>query len=76
LNGLIPDDKTLGDVQVRFGTKFYPTGTEYSYGPYSLANPTSFRLTGRQIAARIEGVRLADWRVGTIRLDGKQGGRR
>lgn len=76
LNGLIPDEKTLGDVKVKFSTKFYPTGTQYNYGPYSMNNPTSLRITGRQIAARIEGNTLSDWRLGTIRFDGKLGGMR
>jgi hypothetical protein len=76
LTGMIPDENTLGDVQARFSTKFYPTSTEYSYGPYSMANPTSLRLTGRQIAVKIEGARNADWRVGIIRFDGKTGGLR
>jgi hypothetical protein len=76
LTGLVPDEKTAGDVQVRFSTKFYPNSTEYNYGPYSMANPTSVRISGRQVAAKIEGVRLTDWRVGTIRFDGKLGSQR
>jgi len=73
LTGLIPDEKNLGDVKARFSTKFYPTSTEYSYGPYSMTNPTSLRITGRQLAVKIEGNTLSDWRVGTIRFDGKLG---
>jgi hypothetical protein len=73
LSGLVPDENSLGDVKVSFSTKFYPTSTEYNYGPYSMANPTSFRITGRQIAAKIEGNTLSDWRIGVIRLDGKPG---
>ena len=73
LTGLVPDENTAGDVQVRFSTKFYPNSTEYNYGPYSMASPTSVRISGRQVAAKIEGVRLADWRVGVIRFDGKPG---
>jgi hypothetical protein len=73
LTGLIPDEKTLGDVNVKFSTKFYPNATEYNYGPYSMANPTSIRISGRQVAARIEGNQLTDWRVGVIRFDGKPG---
>ena len=73
INQLIPDENTLGDVKVKFATKFYPTGTEYNYGPYSLNNPTSLRISGRQLAARIEGNRLSDWRVGVMRVNGKQG---
>ncbi len=63
----------LRDVQVRFSTKFYPNATEYNYGPYSMASPTSVRISGRQVAAKIEGVKLTDWRVGVIRFDGKLG---
>jgi len=73
LNGLVPDEKTLGDVKARFATKFYPTGTQYDYGPYTMTNPTSLRITGRQIAVKLEGNTLSDWRVGTIRFDGKLG---
>lgn len=73
LTGLVPDEKNLGDVKARFSTKFYPTSTEYSYGPYTMVNPTSLRITGRQIAVKIEGNTLSDWRVGTIRFDGKLG---
>lgn len=76
LTGLIPDEKNLGDVKVSFSTKFYPTGTEYNYGPYSMTNPTSLRITGKQIAAKVEGNTLSDWRVGIIRFDGKVGGLR
>jgi hypothetical protein len=38
-----------------------------------MANPTSVRISGRQVAAKIEGVELTDWRVGVIRFDGKLG---
>jgi hypothetical protein len=76
LTGLIPDEKSSGDVRVRFSTKLYPNATEYNYGPYTLNSPTSVRLTGRQIAVKVEGVDLADWRVGVIRFDGKPGSMR
>ena len=73
---LIPDEKTLGDVKATFKTRFYPTGTERSYGPYTMVNPTSVRFTGRQIRMRVEGERLADWRVGVMRIDAvARGGR-
>lgn len=74
--GLVPDENTLGDVKARFSTKFYPNATEYNYGPYTMNTPTSVRITGRQIAVKIEGNINTDWRVGTIRLDGKPGGMR
>lgn len=73
LTGLVPDEKTAGDVRVSFSTKFYPNATKYTHGPYTLSSPTSVRLTGRQIAVKIEAVALTDWRVGVIRFDGKPG---
>lgn len=73
---MYPDDKTQGDVQARFATKFYPNATEYNYGPYQMNNPTSVRFTGRQIAVRIEGVQNTDWRVGLPRFDVEIGGMR
>lgn len=76
LNELIPDENTLGDVSATFIKRNYPTGDETSYGPFSLANPTSIRLNGRQINMRIDGVRDTDWRVGVMRVNGIPGGRR
>lgn len=73
---LIPDEKTQGDVSATFRTRFHPNDTQRTYGPYSMANPTSVRFTGRQIRMRVEGERLADWRVGIMRLDAKPGGLR
>ena len=66
----------MGDVKARFSTRFYPNATEYNYGPYTMNTPTSVRITGRQIAVKIEGNINTDWRVGIIRLDGKPGGLR
>lgn len=73
LTGLVPDENTVGNVQARFSTKFYPNSVEYNHGPYSMSSPTSLRITGRQVAVKIEGAQLADWRVGVIRFDGKPG---
>jgi len=73
---LIPDEKTQGDVTATFKTRFHPNNTQRTYGPYSLANPTCVRFTGRQIQMRVDGARLADWRVGVMRLDATAGGLR
>jgi hypothetical protein len=76
VTSMIPDEITQGDVSATFKTRFYPNGDEQSHGPYSMANPTDLRFTGRQIRMRVEGERLANWRVGTMRLDVTPGGRR
>jgi len=73
---MIPDEKTQGDVNATFKTRFYPNGTEREYGPFTMSNPTSMRFTGRQVRLRVEGARYADWRVGINRIDVTQGGRR
>jgi hypothetical protein len=73
---LIPDEATQGDTTVTFKTRFHPNDTERAYGPYTLANPTPLRFTGRQIRMLVTGARLADWRVGVPRLDVRAGGRR
>ena len=73
---MIPDEKTQGDVDAIFKTRFYPNDVERTYGPFNMANPTSLRFTGRQVRMRIEGVSTSDWRVGINRLEVKQGGKR
>ena len=76
VTGMYPDEKTQGDVQVKFKTRFHPNDTEREYGAYSMSNPTSMRFTGRQIRMRVEGIVGADWRVGTNRVEAKAGGKR
>jgi len=73
---LIPDELTQGDVTVKFKTRYYPNGDESTFGAYSMANPTSVRFSGRQVAMRIEMASNDDWRVGTMRIDAVAGGRR
>jgi hypothetical protein len=73
---VIPDEKTQGDVDLKFKTRFYPNDAETTHGPYNPSNPTSVRFTGRQIRMRVEGDQAAAWRVGTMRLETKAGGRR
>jgi hypothetical protein len=73
---MLPDEKTQGDVNATFKTRFYPNDTERSYGPYTMSNPTSVRFTGRQVRMRVEGAEYTDWRVGINRLDVIAGGRR
>ena len=76
VNEVIPDESNLGDVTLTFKTRFYPTDTEYSYGPYTMLNPTGVRFQGRQIRMRMTGVELIDWKVGTMRINAVPGGSR
>ena len=73
---VIPDEQTLGEAVVSFKTRNYPTGTQSSFGPYTAANPTSVRFSGRQVNVKVTGDILADWRVGIIRLEAVPSGKR
>ena len=76
VNSIIPDEKTQGDVQMTFKTRFHPNDTERSYGPFDPSNPTSARFSGRQLRMRVEQDQAVDWRVGVMRLETVPGGRR
>ena len=80
VNQLIGDEGSLGEVQVKFKTRFHPNDTERTYpstGAYSLTNmPTSVRFTGRQVRIRIEATGNEDFRVGVMRINAETGGRR
>ena len=73
---LLPDERTQGDVQLTFKTRFYPNGDESSHGPYSMANPTSIRFAGRQIRMRVDAATQGSWRFGIPRVEITQGGKR
>lgn len=73
---MLPDERSQGQTQVKFKTRFTPEGAQSTYGPYSLTNYTDLRFTGRQVALRVEGVADDAWRVGVPRLDIVAGGRR
>lgn len=73
---LIPDEKTQGQTNISFRTRFTPNGTQQTFGPYALAPYTSIRFTARQADILIQGAADADWRVGIVRVDGVAGGKR
>lgn len=73
---LYPDEATLAQTALTFKTKPYPTGSETSHGPYTMANPTSVRFSGRQAKVRVTAAGDAAWRFGVPRLDVVPGGRR
>ena len=76
VTNLIPDEKTQGDVNVTFKTRFYPNDTETTHGAYTLGNPTAVRFSGRQLRIKVQGVENKDWRSGVMRIEAKAGGRR
>ena len=76
VTSVIPDELTQGDVDLKFKTRFHPNDTETTHGPFNPSNPTSLRFTGRQMRMRVDGDKATAWRVGTMRLETKAGGRR
>jgi len=73
---VVPDEQTLGEAVVSFKTRLYPTSAESTFGPFTAANPTSVRFSGRQVNMVVTGAVLADWRIGTMRLDAVPAGKR
>jgi hypothetical protein len=73
---VVPDEQTLGEAVVSFKTRNYPTGTQSTFGPYTAANPTSVRFSGRQVNVKVTGDTLADWRIGVMRLEAVPSGKR
>ena len=73
---VIPDEMTLGEVQISFKSRMYPTSVETTHGPYSASQPTDARFSGRQVKIRYTGAVLEDWRVGVTRVDAIAAGKR
>jgi len=73
---LIPDERTQGQVEVSFKTRFHPNDTETTHGAYTLTNPTDVRFQGRQVRIKIQGVGNTNWRSGVMRIEANAGGRR
>jgi hypothetical protein len=73
--GFIPDERTLGDASMTVYATLFPTQAETTHGPYTLANPTDARVTGRQVRIKVSQVR-SGWRFGTPRAEVALGGRR
>lgn len=78
---IIPDEAraqsgpTLGALTGQLFARLYPTAAESSVS-FSFANPTDVRVAGRQVRLRVDESTAGDWRLGTVRLDVRLGGRR
>ena len=73
---MIPDELSLGDVTMTLKTRLYPNADETTHGPYTMANPTSVRVQGRQVRMRLDANTQTSWRIGKFRFDVRQGGGR
>ena len=72
---MYPDDRSQGDVSGVIYSAFYPNGTETASAAFSMANPTSLRVTGRQMRLALTSTADSlDWRVGLPRFTVVPGG--
>lgn len=76
LQKVIPDDKTVGDVNLTIYTAPNPGTAEVSNGPYTLTAHTTIRLKARQIRVKLTEAVATAWRVGVIRLGVQESSRR
>jgi hypothetical protein len=67
--GYIPDEKTLGQVDVSILSRYYPNGAETVSGPFDAKEKTDFQVNGRQHVLKYEPEADTDWRIGRPRVD-------
>jgi hypothetical protein len=66
-------------TQVRFDVQSTPQGPVTEKGPYTFSRDDGYadaRFTGRQVRMTVEATQDANFRFGTLRLEGRAGGRR
>lgn len=77
VTGVVGDEKTLGQAEVRFFARGFPNAAEAEHGPYALTTaPVDARFSARQVETQVAFTSETDSRVGVIRLDVRAGGRR
>lgn len=78
---LMPDRPAAGldALQFKFETRFAPQLAPVTYGPFAAQTATGFipvRFSSRSVALRVEATQEKDWRLGVLRANVKQGGKR
>ena len=76
IQSVIPDDDTVGDVNLTLYGAPNPDTAETTYGPYTLTAKTTFRAKARQFRIKLTEAVASAWRVGVIRLGVVQSSRR
>jgi hypothetical protein len=76
--GIVPDEKTAGDVTVSFRNRPYPNAVETALGSTTLtgAGKADLRFCARQVEIVITGNNPTNWRWGEPRLALAMGGKR
>ena len=79
-NQIIPDEEanTLPGVTISFKGRFTPLGAEQDFGSFTFETDgyTDARFTGRQVSMTVTGTTTQDFKVGNIRLNLRNRGRR
>lgn len=73
---IIPDEATLGQVQVTVIGADSPTGAETTFGPFTPTSFTQARWAARQAKMKVDFLTPAGARWGNPRADIQEGGRR
>lgn len=76
IQSILPDDKTVGDVNLTIYTAPNPDTAETSHGPYTLTARTTLRVKARQMRLKLTEAVASAWRVGVIRIGVIQSSRR
>jgi len=80
LNQVIHDESDNANfLQLSIKTRLTPESAETTFGPYALSASngyTDIRAQGRAYKMRLDEVTAGAWRVGTMRFDMRQGGKR
>ena len=71
----IPDENTLGDLDVTIFSALLPLGTEVESATFTAATRVSTRILGRQIRVKVTQA-SPGWRLGTMRLEVEPSGQR
>jgi len=70
--GIIPDEQSLGEVQVSFTTGDWTMSPDFEEGPFSLSEKTDVRFNGRRVSIKMVATPDVDFRVGVFRFNIKQ----
>lgn len=72
---LVPDERTLGGLDLSLITSMEPTGPETVVGPFTTAAPTDVRVSGRLMRLRVAQA-APGWRLGSPQVNVVPAGRR
>lgn len=65
---VVADEDTLGDVDVTFHSREWPTGSETTT-TVTAAEPSDVLFAAREVEIKLTGSSLSDWRIGEFRVD-------